>query len=252
MAKEGGKAKLSKLKDSGHCRKCKSTNVFVEGKPPLQAFQVCRECGYRLQVCGAKNRSGGPCLRSVMDNGRCKLHGGAATGRPIIHGRRSKFLPVRLAERVADGMSDPNLISVLEDVALIDALIADECQGLGEDTPAQLWAKASEVAYSMKLNLVTEDFNQLAKQVEILIQIMNNGEGIYQRISRILNMTEQKRKLSETEMKRLVHLKQFITATELAVIGAQLLTLINENVKDSKERDRIAAGLVSLFRPSVS
>jgi len=81
---------------------------------------------------------------------------------------------------------------------------------------------------------------------------MTNGEGIYQRINRILLMTEQKRKLSETEMKRLVHLKQFITATELAVIGAQLLTLINENVKDSNERARIAAGLINLFRPSVS
>lgn len=252
MAKEGGKEKLAKVKTSGHCRYCKSTNVVVEGKPPGQAFQVCQDCKRSLQVCGAKNRQGGPCLRTVMENGRCKLHGGASTGRPLIHGRRSKFMPVRLSERVEEGMSDPNLISVIEDIALVDALIADECQGLGEDTPAQLWAKASGVAYAMKLSLVTEDFGKLTGQVDALIQVMTNGEGIYQRINRILLMTEQKRKLSETEMKRLVHLKQFITATELAVIGAQLLTLINENVKDSNERARIAAGLINLFRPSVS
>lgn len=46
-------------------------------------------------VCGAKTRSGSPCQQVAgwgtdhVGTGRCKLHGGASTGRPIIHGKYS-------------------------------------------------------------------------------------------------------------------------------------------------------------------
>ncbi|MDK4689684.1 HGGxSTG domain-containing protein [Kingella negevensis] len=34
------------------------------------------------KICGAKTRSGLPCQKSPMANGRCKLHGGKSTGAP--------------------------------------------------------------------------------------------------------------------------------------------------------------------------
>jgi len=41
--------------------------------------------------CGAKGkRSGKPCRCPAMPNGRCRLHGGKSTGRPITHGQRTK------------------------------------------------------------------------------------------------------------------------------------------------------------------
>ncbi len=33
--------------------------------------------------CGAKNRCGMPCQSPAMPNGRCRLHGGKATGAPL-------------------------------------------------------------------------------------------------------------------------------------------------------------------------
>ncbi len=33
--------------------------------------------------CGAKTRSGAPCRSPAMANGRCRMHGGAATGAPL-------------------------------------------------------------------------------------------------------------------------------------------------------------------------
>ena len=37
--------------------------------------------------CGAHCRStGNPCLNFPMPNGRCRMHGGKSTGRPISHG----------------------------------------------------------------------------------------------------------------------------------------------------------------------
>ena len=189
-----------------------------------------------------------------MNNGRCKLHGGMSTGRPLIHGRRSKFLPRRLAERVEEGISDPNLISVLEDVALIDALISEECENLGEDKPAELWTEATELfqTYDRLRAGSVEERAKAAGAYIGLKAILEKGEGLYRRIGRIMTMAEQKRKLSETEMKRLVHLKQFVSVVELAVFAAKLQALISETVKDKKERDALALGIIELFRPNPS
>jgi len=39
------------------------------------------------KTCGAKaKRTGRPCRQPAMKNGRCRLHGGKSTGRPIITG----------------------------------------------------------------------------------------------------------------------------------------------------------------------
>jgi hypothetical protein len=41
--------------------------------------------------CGAHCRTTGkPCKAPAMANGRCRMHGGTSTGRPIVHGRATK------------------------------------------------------------------------------------------------------------------------------------------------------------------
>ncbi len=40
--------------------------------------------------CGAHCRTTGlPCKNAAMVNGRCRMHGGKSTGRPITHGQRT-------------------------------------------------------------------------------------------------------------------------------------------------------------------
>ncbi|WP_420854353.1 HGGxSTG domain-containing protein [Sphingomicrobium nitratireducens] len=49
-----------------------------------------------MKACGAKTRSGSPCKRSPMPNGRCYLHGGPSSGAPkgnrnaLRHGLKSR------------------------------------------------------------------------------------------------------------------------------------------------------------------
>jgi hypothetical protein len=53
-------------------------------------------------ICGAHARSTGqPCKKPPMANGRCRLHGGLSTGRPIISGyytREAKAQRARMRE----------------------------------------------------------------------------------------------------------------------------------------------------------
>jgi len=49
--------------------------------------------------CGAHARTTGkPCCNPAMENGRCRMHGGKSTGRPIIHGMYTKEKKQKYAE----------------------------------------------------------------------------------------------------------------------------------------------------------
>src|SRR5699024_652399 len=61
--------------------------------------------------CGAKTRSGKPCKNGAMANGRCRMHGGKATGPPKEnqnakkHGFFSKYIPQETLE-IMNGMGE--------------------------------------------------------------------------------------------------------------------------------------------------
>lgn len=49
--------------------------------------------------CGAHCRTtGSACRNPAMKNGRCRMHGGKSTGRPIVHGMYTKERKKKYAE----------------------------------------------------------------------------------------------------------------------------------------------------------
>jgi hypothetical protein len=51
---------------------------------PTQSAHDAKRCGAYARTTGK------PCKAPAMPNGRCRMHGGKSTGRPIIHGRKTK------------------------------------------------------------------------------------------------------------------------------------------------------------------
>lgn len=50
-----------------------------------------REALAKHPRCGAHCRTtNAPCKSAAMANGRCRMHGGKSTGRPVTHGQRTK------------------------------------------------------------------------------------------------------------------------------------------------------------------
>lgn len=81
--------------------------------------------------CDAKTRNGGRCRHEAgwgtdhFGEGRCKLHGGASHGRPIIHGRYAYALQGKLREKFAAAMTDVNPLDLLPELAMQRTLLAD-------------------------------------------------------------------------------------------------------------------------------
>lgn len=53
----------------------------------------------KRHICGAYARStGNPCQKEPMPNGRCRLHGGLSTGRPVTSGFYTKAAKTQRAD----------------------------------------------------------------------------------------------------------------------------------------------------------
>lgn len=72
-------------------------------------------------ICGAKTRSGKPCKRSPMKNGRCKLHGGAslsgADNPAFKHGRYAKYVSADIQAKAND-FSEGDILSLNDELSM--------------------------------------------------------------------------------------------------------------------------------------
>jgi hypothetical protein len=60
-------------------------------KSELNPIHKARAALAKHPRCGAHCRTtGAPCRIAAMANGRCRMHGGKSTGRPVTHGQRTK------------------------------------------------------------------------------------------------------------------------------------------------------------------
>ena len=60
----------------------------IQPNPMQRAFDALK----LASKCGAFARTTGtPCKNASMANGRCRMHGGKSSGRPVTHGQRTKL-----------------------------------------------------------------------------------------------------------------------------------------------------------------
>jgi len=85
--------------------------------------------------CGAKTRDGDPCKNAAMPNGRCRMHGGKSTGRPLITGRYSLKHRQALQEKVSQFLEDERPGDLMAELALMRGLLQDYLERFQEAIP---------------------------------------------------------------------------------------------------------------------
>jgi hypothetical protein len=85
------------------------------------------------KICGAHKTDGSLCQCEIlMANGRCRVHGGASTGRPIVHGFYSKNLRADLREKLETAGELVNPLDTTEELAIDRAILLqflENCTG---------------------------------------------------------------------------------------------------------------------------
>lgn len=188
------------------------------------------------RLCGAKTRAGGTCKAKAMANGRCRVHGGKSLGGLAApgfkNGRYSKYLPARLADKYRESMEDPDLLELRSEIAVLDGRMAELMSRIdtGESGPA--WGVIQSALGRMTQARSEGDRNKEDQAFRELRGAVERGMTDYAIWSEIATITEQRRKLVETERRRLVDMQQVITSERAMLLIGAVVDIIRRNVTD--------------------
>ena len=192
-------------------------------------------------ICGANRARGkGVCKSTYLyPNGRCRVHGGTqktgAEHHRYKHGRYSKVLPHHLLNQYESGLSDGDLLSLRDEVALVDALVMDRIKRLEGDTD-KAWMKLGAQYEAARRAATTGDREAMLQRFAAMANTINKGVTETEVKRELLDLIERRRKLVETERRMLADMGLLMTVSELHTVLALILEIITTHVTDTETR----------------
>lgn len=204
-----------------------------------------------MSACGAKTRNGGTCKQAALRNGRCYLHGGKSLGGQASPqfktGRYSRVLPARLATRYQEALSDGALLELREEISLVDTRLSDLISRVESGESGEVWrllrTAYAEFSKARSAGKIPEMTQALAT-IEALILRGLADHAAWQDISQSL---EQRRKLVESERKRLVEMQQMISTEQAMILLAAIVDTVRRHVSDRSALSAISADITKLI-----
>lgn len=199
-----------------------------------------------------------------MTNGRCYVHGGTTPkgidSPHFKHGRHTN-LPQRLIEQFERSIGDPELLNMTADIGLIDTRIDDLLKRVDSGESGRIYdmlrqqhdtlLKARRGAARTRDEKEKEQYNATAaealNQIGYLIQ---RGQGDYQAWNELTNLLEQRRRLVESERKRLLDLQQVVTVKQFIEAMIFIGSSIREHVTDKHARFAITTDIQRILSNS--
>lgn len=206
---------------------------------------------HAMKRCGAKTRGGKPCDSWAMPNGRCRMHGGktpvAGALPQTTHGRYSKYLPARLAGRYQEAQADADLLALRDEVSLIDSRLADLLKRVDTHEAGHWWKELRQAHNEYQSAEKKADIPAMRHWINEWGRIAQVGLTDYAAWNEVYNVLEQRRKLVESERKRLVEMQQVITSERAMLLIAALVDVIKQHVSDRNTLAAISADVGKLI-----
>ena len=212
------------------------------------SFRECTAKSKRTKKqCGARAMNG----KNV-----CYHHGGKSlsgiSSPSTKHGRYSKDLPTQLAGRYKEAQSDPELLSLRSEIALIDVRIGGLVKTIDSEKSERLWGTVKkeydDLAFAMKNNNTSQTIKQMGEIKRLLSEGMED-DAIWEEITGAI---DQRRKLVESERTRLVQMQEMITSERAMLLIAAVVDIVRENVNDAKTLQSISADIGRLITVDAS
>lgn len=154
----------------------------------------------------------------------CYMHGGKSpkgiASPSFRHGRYSKYLPARLAERYDDARNDPDALALKDERALLEARLTEVLQQVSEGGSGALWKQAKQAFTDLKWALLSKDTDAMAASIRTLESLLTKGTDEQAAWDEAYEIVERLRRLVDTERRHQIAAQQVITTTEfMAVMG---------------------------------
>jgi len=155
-------------------------------------------------------------------------------------GRYSKYLPARLLQTYDTARADKDLCELRDDISLIDARLMDVLKRVETGESGQLWVMIRQVWGEFTVAKLSGKIPEMQEHLTILGDLIERGLADYAAWGEVRSILEQRRKLVESERKRLVELQQVITAEQAMVMFSVLIDSVKRNVSDRKALSAIS------------
>jgi DNA-binding GntR family transcriptional regulator len=138
------------------------------------------------------------------------------------HGRYSKDLLTAMAARVDEARGNPELLSVSDDIALVEARIAEVLRQLGTGESGAAWQALKRALGEFSAALARGDMAGMTTHFEAMQALVKEGSGTARAWEELRRLEETRCKLVQTEMKTLQGLQQMMTIQQhLLLVSAQ-------------------------------
>lgn len=202
--------------------------------------------------CGGKNKNGSPCKAWAVHGRRhCRMHGGkslagAANGN-FKHGRYSKYLPIRLLEQYEDSRGDDEQLKLTEQIALLDTRIADLLLRADSGESGQLWRDTQKAYHQMQLAMDKGDRDKVSDALADLEVLLERGHADYLAWDEVQRVIELRRRLVESEQKRLQMAGQYLSTHQALTLVQALIMSVKSHVSDREILNAIQNDLTRII-----
>lgn len=188
--------------------------------------------------CQAKAKSTGEqCGRRAVAGKRvCTVHGGLTPSGPASpqwkDGGRSKYLPKRLLDDYQASLDNPDKLVLDGEIALIDARLSDVLRRVDSGESGRLWSELRETVREYEAAQRARDTAAVALAVNTLVDLVKRGQHDSAAWGEVTSLIERRRKLVESERKRLVEAHKMIAVEQALGMMGLLIESVRRNVHD--------------------
>jgi hypothetical protein len=175
----------------------------------------------------------------------CYNHGGkslaGAEAANYRHGRYSRYLPERLVSQYQEAMADEEITRLDSEIALVDTKLKDVLGRLYTDGegPAA-WHQVQEAHQQLQRAVAAVDTAAMRAGLTLLDGAMDSARQETASWGMILGLVEQRRKLADTERRRLLDEDRAITIDKLMLLMAAIIDIVRRHVASKEARGAIA------------
>jgi hypothetical protein len=193
--------------------------------------------GMGVLQCDATRKIGGRCNNpAVRGSEKCRLHGGRALNSAVAPtfrtGRYSKMLPHKLRETYEAALADNELLSLRDELALMRARLSELAGRLETGESATLWTELTEVYEGMQDAVRNGDVERIISLLDSLGNLVQNGNGNEETWEMIKETLDGTVRINQAEWRRLVDMKQMITAEKAIALVMAVVAAVMRHVRD--------------------
>ena len=184
----------------------------------------------------------------------CRHHGGKTPtgyGLPQTkHGKYSKVLPVRMAQRYEEAKENQKLWSLRDDLAVCEARLADLFARLDTGESGARWQDLRGAMDQFSAAQDTGDVDGMDRHFARLRQLVTQGSNDYQAWSESYRVWEARCRLTQTEARTLVSMQAMVSVEQLTTMFGVITDAIQRAVlahTDASSGRKILAAISADF-----